>query len=305
MRRSVVFAVAFLFSCTTEPDAPSPPYGIDDWAYYLQDISIDSILQSGFDMVVMDYSRDGTQEGEFSSREISQIRERGIVPLAYLSIGEAEDYRFYWDTTWYESPPPWLGPENPRWPGNYAVRYWDEGWRNIVLEYLDRIIGQGFAGIYLDKVDEFEYWADSLGEEEAAGRMLVFIREISEYVRQRAGDSFIILLQNGERIVEWDDGTLGDFISGWAVEDLFYDGTAPTDSQWVEERMKYLRPFVQKGAMVLVVDYVDDAGGHDGENLYRIRDFTERSMDAGLIPYAAMSDRELDEINIVEGIQPR
>ncbi len=305
MRKSIIFAAAFLFSCATEPDTPSPPYSIDDWAYYLQNISIDSILQSGFDMVVMDYSRDGTREGEFSPREISQIRERGIVPLAYLSIGEAEDYRFYWDTTWYESPPPWLGPENPRWPGNYAVRYWDEGWRNIVFEYLDRIIEQGFAGIYLDKVDEFEYWADSLGEEETAGRMLALIREISEYVRQRAGDSFIILLQNGERIVEWDDGTLGDFISGWAVEDLFYDGTAPIDSQWVEERMKYLRPFVQKGAMVLVVDYVDDGSGHDGENLDRIRDFTERSMDAGLIPYAAMSDRELDEINIVEGIQPR
>ena len=51
------------------------------------------------------------------------------IVLAYLSIGEAEDYRSYWQRDWSVSPPAWLGAENPDWPGNYAVNYWDEAGR--------------------------------------------------------------------------------------------------------------------------------------------------------------------------------
>ncbi len=305
MRNRLILSIALIVSCSSRPGTHTSLEGIDDWTYYLQDISVDSILQSGFDVVVMDYSRDGTQEGEFSSVEIGRIRESGMIPLAYVSIGEAEDYRFYWDSTWYSNPPSWLGPENPEWPGNYAVRYWDDGWRDIVFSYLDRVIAQGFAGVYLDKVDEFEFWSDSLGEEEAAIRMLQFIREISLYAHREAGDSFVIILQNGERLLEWDDGSLLQSISGWAVEDLFYIETTPADSQWVEERLRYLETLTLRGLTVLVVDYVDDGSGHAGENLERIEDFTRRAMESGLIPYAAMSDRELNEINIIGGIQPR
>ncbi len=305
MRKTLIFSIAFIISCSSRTDTSPSLVGVNDWTYYLQDISVDSILQSGFDVVVMDYSRDGTQEGEFSSVEIGRVRESGIIHLAYVSIGEAEDYRFYWDTSWYSKPPSWMGPENPEWPGNYAVRYWEDGWKDIVFSYLDRVIAQGFAGVYLDKVDEFEFWSDSLGEGDAAIRMLQFIREISLYARQEAGDSFLIVLQNGEGLLAWDDGSLLRTISGWAVEDLFYMGTSPADSEWVEERLRYLESVVSSGLTVLVVDYVDDGSGHGGENLERIEDFTRRAMDRDLIPYAAMSDRELNEINIIEGIQPR
>ena len=37
----------------------------------------------------------------------------------YMSIGEAEDYRYYWEDDWAENSPAWLGGENPDWEGNY------------------------------------------------------------------------------------------------------------------------------------------------------------------------------------------
>ncbi|TAN37800.1 MAG: hypothetical protein EPN23_04615 [Verrucomicrobia bacterium] len=43
---------------------------------------------------------------------------------AYLSIGEAGDYRGYWEKEWSAQPPTWLGAENPDWKGNFKVRYW-------------------------------------------------------------------------------------------------------------------------------------------------------------------------------------
>ena len=82
--------------------------------------------------------------------------------LAYLSIGEAEDYRYYWQEVWGATPPNWLGDENPDWPGNYKVMYWDPDWQAIIYgnraSYLKRILDAGFDGVYLDLIDAFEHF---------------------------------------------------------------------------------------------------------------------------------------------------
>ena len=82
--------------------------------------------------------------------------------ISYLSIGEAEDYRYYWHNSWKSNPPSWLVEENPEWHGNYKVRYWDSAWQEIVYgtdnSYLDKIMDAGFDGVYLDIIDAFEYF---------------------------------------------------------------------------------------------------------------------------------------------------
>ena len=79
-----------------------------------------------------------------------------------MSIGEAEDYRYYWQSEWNSNPPSWLDNEDPNWPGNYFVQYWNESWQNIIFgsdeSYLDKIINTGFDGVYLDIIDAFEYF---------------------------------------------------------------------------------------------------------------------------------------------------
>ena len=52
--------------------------------------------------------------------------------------------------------------ENPDWAGNYKVRYWEQGWQDLILSgpesYLNRITAAGFDGVYLDLIDAFEYF---------------------------------------------------------------------------------------------------------------------------------------------------
>ena len=80
--------------------------------------------------------------------------------IAYLSIGEAEDYRYYWQPEWKENPPAWLLDENPNWPGNHKVYYWDPEWQAIIYgnhsSYLAKILAAGFDGVYLDLIDAYE-----------------------------------------------------------------------------------------------------------------------------------------------------
>ena len=82
--------------------------------------------------------------------------------ISYISIGEAEDYRYYWKNEWISNPPVWLAGENPDWEGNYKVRYWQKEWQNIIYgsesSYIYKIIITGFDGAYLDIIDAFEYF---------------------------------------------------------------------------------------------------------------------------------------------------
>ncbi len=283
------------------------------WAYQLQDANPSEITTSGFKLVVMDYSYDGSDEGRYTPEEIGSIVDAGMVPIAYISIGEAEDYRFYWQDEWKSNPPSFLGPENPEWLGNYAVRYWDDQWQIIVFQYIDRIIQEGFRGIYLDKVDEFEFWSDPeegegiMDEESAARLMIDFIEKIIDYCREKDPD-FYIIPQNGERLLEYDDGTLVREVSGWAAEDLFYDGTRLySENEAIaiqQERFPYLDRVVDSGKFVLSVDYVDDGSGYEGQNLERIEDYIRRAKERGYSPYVARSDRELNSLVIIPGIQP-
>jgi len=258
----------------------------------------------------MDYSKDGSDEGRYSFEEIQLIKNGGVIPIAYISIGEAENYRFYWQDRWNEEPPEWLGKENPDWRGNYAVKYWSKEWKSIIYSYLDKIIEQGFSGVYLDKVDEFEYWSNEengedliLSEEDAAKKMIFFIKEIEEYCRNKTDKEFYVIIQNGERLLKYDDSLL-DVISGWAIEDLFYNGLEPLPVEVTYERTQYLDKVTSSGKPVFSVDYVDDGSGYYGNNKKRIDDYVAKALSKRYLPYVALYDRELDELNIIEGVQP-
>ncbi|MNE97806.1 hypothetical protein D3C80_1962160 [compost metagenome] len=79
-----------------------------------------------------------------------------------MSIGEAEDYRYYWDASWNSSKSSWITAGNPDWPGNFKVKYWNEDWQKIIYKnsdsYLSKILTADFDGVYLDIIDGFEYF---------------------------------------------------------------------------------------------------------------------------------------------------
>jgi len=125
---------------------------------------IDSISTSDYDLLIIDpfFSR----KDILSDSEITLLKKRSNggkrLVVAYISIGEAENYRYYWKKEWEIYPPDWLAEENTDWKGNFKVRYWETDWQIIIFgipgAYLDRIIEAGFDGVYLDGIDSFEYF---------------------------------------------------------------------------------------------------------------------------------------------------
>lgn len=292
--------------------------------------SVDALENAAFKWLVLEPSRSGGAAGEFSVDEIESIRAAGPcgdkIVLAYLSIGEAEDERDYWDPAWVagaEGPPisgvapAWLGPSNPDFRSNYKVRYWQPEWQAIVLGTsggskrtpLDRIIDAGFDGVYLDIVDAFEFWSaaeggNELTRAEARRRMIEWVRAIAEYARTTRGvTDFLVFPQNGAEIILDDDDELDDLsatyfaaIDGIGIEDLFYDETTPQSSAEVQRRLNTLDEFQTRSKTVLVTDYVLSVSPTPANGGDRVASFYQRTLGAGFVPYAALVDRELDEV---------
>ncbi|MEY3500721.1 MAG: hypothetical protein RL308_2390 [Bacteroidota bacterium] len=122
---------------------------------------INAITATNYDLIVIDlYFRNSVA---FTAADITQIRNKANggkrLVFSYASIGEAENYRYYWQDNWNATPPEWLNTENPNWPGNFTVKYWIPEWQNIIYgndsSYLKKIIDCGFDGVYLDLIDAF------------------------------------------------------------------------------------------------------------------------------------------------------
>ncbi len=300
--------LCFSFESVTANGQQNAFVDVSSWVYVLQDAQIEHILFAHPSIAVMDYSYDGSDGGAYSRQQIIKLRENGIVPIAYISIGEAEDYRWYWDESWYNSPPSWLGRENPHWPGDYAVKFWYPEWQSIVFRYVDKVISQGFQGVYLDKVDIYEYWADEdngediyLPESTTASLMIDFIKKISQYGHKKVFP-FYVFIQNGETLVDYDDGRLISHIDGIGIEALFYEGNKVNPPTYIQKRIKYLEFFKDAGKVVMVVEYVDC--GKDMDNLKRIQDAIRKNLYHGYIPYIAKCDYELRGVNIIPTLQP-
>jgi len=124
---------------------------------------INAINATNYDVIIIDVF---FNETEFSSEEIEAMKHKknggSRLIVAYMSIGEAEDYRFYWQGSWKVGSPAWIDAENPDWDGNFKVKYWDPEWQTIIFgnedAYLDKIMNAGFDGVYLDIIDAFEYF---------------------------------------------------------------------------------------------------------------------------------------------------
>lgn len=220
---------------------------------------------------VIDYSYDGSDANAWTTDEINQLKNHYPKKIiSYISIGEAEKYRYYWKNEWKnpKKRPSFIDQENPHWTGNYKVHYWDPNWQKIVFDYLDRIISAGFDGIYMDIVDAYEYYEyDSENDLWDSHRvnpdtqnsyrddMISFISKIRAYSKKKNPD-FILIAQNGVTLLENTQYT--KVIDGIGVEDLLSNGKEWTfQNNYVQHKAKLLTKFKKKKKLVFLVEYAE------------------------------------------------
>lgn len=315
------------------------PVAVENWGYQLQgppplgELLPMPIAEAPHDLVVIDFARFGDVGSQFTAGEISEIKNRlgnsgqRRVAASYISIGEASEFRSYWDTDWtadgsansalQPGAPDFLGPVNPDFPESRKVRYWDPAWQTIVYNdagtgWLDTIVDQGFDAAYLDIVDAYYFWGeeatpaqkqagDPSDTQDAARRMIDFIVDLADHARETNPDFFVIP-QNGAFILNDSDfaGPLSedaarrtaflDAVGAIGVEDVYFDGDLDEDNPFApdDDTIQILQDdFLANGKPVFAVDYLTDPT--------KRQQFIDAAVADGFVAYVA-PDRDLDTL---------
>jgi cysteinyl-tRNA synthetase len=262
--------------------------------YTSRDAAVSDLAAQKYDLIIMDAFYDETW---WSPGEIDQITssDQEKIALCYISIGEAESYRPYWNASWDidedgipdTNAPNWLDIENPDWEGNYKVKYWLDDWQALLFgtpeAYIDQIMAQHFDGIYLDIIDAFEYYEER-GISQAGQWMVDFVGNLSNYTKN-IDPSFLIVPQNGEHLAARFPEYL-TYLDGIGREDLLFNGNVKNyESDRVDPELD-LQLFLDAGKFVLEVEYPTWSGPINACYKYAVQQ--------GFLCY--IGPRDLDEI---------
>lgn len=271
---------------------------VKSWTVQLRYIDLAAVSAAPVDLIVIDHARHPKQVSEVSYTPVdilplkTQPNGKRRIVLSYLSMGEAESYRYYWKPEWdnKETRPPWIGQENAQWPGNFLVNYTDPEWQSLIFgspqSYLDRVIAAGFDGVYLDRADAFEDRDDATPAK--ADAMAGYIKRLADHAR-RLNPRFLIVMQNAEFLLR--DRSLRAKLDGAAKEDLLFGvehSEAANAKDMVRESLNYLRVGKRSGLKIFLLEYVKSP-----DSVTKLRTLARREKFL-----LHMSERHLDKLTL-------
>ena len=231
--------------------------------------AVAQLKESGRDWIVLDAAFAGNTPWEQADLDAIRNGKAGRKVVAYLSIGEAEEYRPYWQSEWVSNgkrtadAPVWLGIENPEWKGNYQVKYWNADWQKLMLPAIDDAMAHGFDGVYLDVVDGFETYeqgADGyLDDRMNPDTKQTYRRDMVDWVkaiaaRARAKNpAALVIPQNGSQLVVHKDFI--EVINAQGIEDLFTNGKKLQPASHTDEILGNLKLLASAKKPVLLIEY--------------------------------------------------
>ena len=253
---------------------------VDSLAYVLQADSLAKkkpaavarLAECGREWIVLDAAF--SSEEPWTRADLDAIRagHSARQVIAYLSIGEAEDYRPYWRKEWLrDARPAFLGAVNPEWKGNYRVKYWIADWQRIILAAVDDAMTSGFDGVYLDIVDGFETF-EQQGKDFIDNRvnpetkqsyrrdMVDWVRAIAARARAK-NHAALIIPQNGSQLLAHADFLAA--ISAIGIEDLFTEGDKLQPKAHTSEVLGHLKLLAAAQKPALLIEYPKSAARRD------------------------------------------
>jgi len=255
----IFFPMLLLIACGDNDDGTEPsPFnnvirtsttlnGIEifTWMYQIQwldeNTTIDELDATPYDMLVVEPGHNFKTDVYDINYLVSSLKQKPNgderLLLAYIDIGQAEDYRTYWESTWVAptetdigSPDFLLTIDPDGWSGNYPVAYWDTRWQNIWLGangIIEILADVGFDGVYLDWVEAYD--DDKVLEAAAAQgintehEMMTLIEGIRDLGKSINSD-FLVVPQNAPYLLDADPDRYISIIDALATEDTWFYG---------------------------------------------------------------------------------
>jgi len=293
----IILSILLLGACSgsgaSKPHATLRGVDVSTWMYQIQGLDsnsrIDTLDQTSYDMLVVEPGLNFREDPYDTDRIVSKLSTRPDgskrLLIAYIDIGQAEDYRDYWENNWtaptanaHGSPDFLITVDPDGWSGNYPVAYWDTRWKAIWLGddgIIARLVAKGFDGIYLDWIEAYDD-AKVLTEARQEGvnakkEMITFIEELKA-AGKKSDPDFVVIAQNAPYLLDYDPARYAAVIDAIATEDTWFYGNA--DAEWddkdagdlvgderqeddysTQNRIRQNRKYLDRGIPVFTVDY--------------------------------------------------
>ena len=211
---------------------------VSHWLYLisanLSAQTVDQIAASTHNLVVLDFIPSEVNNTAYPMASVvARLHQapHSKLAIAYIDIGQAENYRTYWRPDWQVGTPDWIAGSDPDgWAGNYPVAFWRDEWRHIWLSnqgLLQQILDAGFDGVYLDWVEAYSNpnvvtvaRKDGVDPEQEIVR---WVGDIAAFGRTQK-PSFIVIGQNATDLVQ-NDAYL-KIIDAISQEQIWFDGAS-------------------------------------------------------------------------------
>ncbi len=222
-----------------------------------------------FDLVVLESS---------NTSIVKELKKSGKTVLAYLSIGEVNKSRDYFE---YLKEKGLLLEENPNWPDAFLIDIRNPEWENcIVSRILPDILDSGFDGIFIDTLDS------SLDKEDKNPLKYRGMKKaavgIIKAMKKKFPDMKIMLNRAYE--IAPDCGNSIEYILGestCSVYDFKEKKYLPCDEEAFKYESELLKNIQKKNPSLLVMtlDYTEE------DDMKRRKEIYKRQRAQGFIPY--------------------
>lgn len=143
-------------------DAKNYLYLINSSNYKQRFYYLKAIAATNYDVVIIDLF---FHTKPFTAEEIKQLQTKANgakrLVLAYMNIGSAENFRYYWNGNWVIGDPSWIKKKYAGYEDEFYVEFWNPAWQQIIYgnkdSYLKKILDAGFDGAYLDNVEAYYF----------------------------------------------------------------------------------------------------------------------------------------------------
>ena len=194
--------------------------------------------------------------------------------LGYLSVGEADPQKSYWEAV---RDRPFLVEPNPNWPGNVRVDIRDRDWQRLLLDKeIPRLLARGFQGLMLDTLDTAPYL-----ETKDPARFAGSREALRAWLKQLRGrHPEIVLLANGTEAL----ADAAPFVDGYVIEGVFatydfarrdYRPTTPSERSWKLAQIEHAQAVARRPVFSVEYASVGDvalaqwASGESAEHGFR------------------------------------
>ena len=211
---------------------------VENWFYYLAfnipQKDYQAMINSDYDMIVIEpvFTEKNNQDFNIEKFVSSLHDKKDRIVLAYIDIGQAEEWRSYWQPNWRLGNPEWIVSTDPDgWGGNYPLAFWNKDWQEIFLNqksgYLQQMIDAGFDGFYLDWIEAFSeeaVIAQAIKDDvDAREEMIDWVGTIADWARANSPTQ-IIIAQNASELA--DSYRYRQIIDAIAQEQIWFDGSS-------------------------------------------------------------------------------